>query len=100
MRFVHFSDHSISMGQKIKSLQILIKLEICCQSNNSNVTCHNVVATSTLFVTATILMLLYIPFNKAMMVKDKEPSSSHISADAGKWCQFKLLCRQTQLYDQ
>jgi hypothetical protein len=44
------------------------------QSYNSSVTCR-IVATSTLFVAATILILLFIPFSKAMMVKDKEPSS-------------------------
>jgi hypothetical protein len=46
-----------------------------CQSYNSNVTCC-IVATSTLFVAAAILMLLFIPFSKAMMVKDREPYSS------------------------
>ena len=49
-----------------------------CQSNNSNGTCH-IIATSTLFVAAVILMSSCLPVSKAMMVKDKEPSSSSSS---------------------
>jgi hypothetical protein len=49
-----------------------------CQSNNSNGTC-NIIATSTLFVAAVILMSSCLPVSKAMMVKDKEPSSSSSS---------------------
>ena len=45
-----------------------------CQSNNSNGTCY-IIATSTLFVAAVILMSSCLPVSKAMMVKDKEPSS-------------------------
>jgi hypothetical protein len=50
-----------------------------CQSNNSNGTC-NIIATSTLFVAAVILMSSCLPVSKAMMVKDKEPSSSSSSS--------------------
>lgn len=46
-----------------------------CQSNNSNGTCY-IIATSTLFFAAVILMSSCLPVSKAMMVKDKEPSSS------------------------
>ena len=51
-----------------------------CQSNNSNGTCHNIIATSTLFFAAVILMSSCLPVSKAMMVKDKEPSSSSSSS--------------------
>ena len=51
-----------------------------CQSNNSNGTCHNIIATSTLFFPAVILMSSCLPASKAMMVKDKEPSSSSSSS--------------------
>lgn len=50
------------------------------QSNNSNGTCHNIIATSTLFVAAVILMSSSLPVSKAMMVKDKEHSSSSSSS--------------------
>ena len=46
-----------------------------CQPNNSNGTCY-IIATSTLFFAAVILMSSCLPVSKAMMVKDKEPSSS------------------------
>jgi hypothetical protein len=49
-----------------------------CQSNNSNGTCY-IIATSTLFVAAVILMSSSLPVSKATMVKDKEPSSSSLS---------------------
>jgi hypothetical protein len=49
-----------------------------CQSNNSNGTCY-IIATSTLFFAAVILMSSCLPVSKAMMVKDKEPSSSSSS---------------------
>jgi len=45
-----------------------------CQSNNSNGTCY-IIATSTLFFAAVILMSSCLPVSKAMMVK--EPSSSY-----------------------
>jgi hypothetical protein len=50
-----------------------------CQSNNSNGTCY-IIATSTLFFAAVILMSSCLPVSKAMMVKDKEPSSSSSSS--------------------
>ena len=46
-----------------------------CQSNNSNGTCY-IIATSTLFFAAVILMSSCLPVSKAMMVKEPSSSSS------------------------